>query len=112
MDYSAIEAKVEADMVRTELEPTPGGWWLDEYGEPFDGRCCLFSPQLIGVGAVRFADEVIAKQLGADSAWVHGAILGFDDSEVLKDFDGPIGNAGWAFGQRMREQHVREAQDA
>ena len=28
MDYTEIEAKVESDMVRTELEPVPEGFWL------------------------------------------------------------------------------------
>jgi len=111
MDYTAIEAKVEADMVRTELEPTPGRWWLDDLNRPVDGKCCLFSPQVIGKSVYRTAANVAAA-LGVGPEWINGAMLGFDGYQESSTVLSPDGLDGQEFGQRMRKKYVREAQDA
>ena len=106
-DYEAIERKVEADMLRTELKPTPGDWWLHntenlQYAAK-DGKCCLMSPQLLGqpVGD-QFAQ--IAEILGVEIPWVYSAIAGFDGHTFHS-------NPGYAFGAEMRRKYVTEAPD-
>ncbi len=104
-DYEAIERKVESDMVRSELEPTPGRWYVDVLEAKYiaiHGRCCLFSPQLLGkpVDLHGLYHQVIAKQLGVDPEWVARAMDGFDQ----RGFDGP----GYAFGAEMRRKYVTD----
>lgn len=102
LDYTAIERKIEADMVRTELEPTLGGWhiWLENYHYVAEqGRCCLFSPQLLGspFDWDNFVSQVSIK-LGVSRDWVQAAIDGFDNV----GHSGP----GYAFGAEMRRKYV------
>ena len=106
-DYEAIERKVESDMVRTELEPTPGGWFMthteDFHYTARDGKCCLMSPQLLGQPFVDRFDHFtrIAKILGVEIQWVYAAIAGFDGHTYG---DAP----GHAFGAEMRRKYVTD----
>ena len=106
-DYEAVERKVEADMVRTELEPTPGGWFMthteDFHYTATGGKCCLMSPQLLGQPlGDQFAQ--ISEILGVEIRWVYAAIAGFDGHYVRNI-------PGYAFGAEMRRKYVTEAPD-
>ena len=112
-DYSEVEAKVENDMIRTELKPTPGGWWLEDANGVIvakDGKCCLFSPQLLGrtTPIVSYLKE-FADLLSVDRTWILWAIHGFDGSSPPLSSD-DIEHQGWDFGHRMRLKHVEVAQ--
>ena len=111
-DYTAIELKVEADMVRTELEPVPRSWHLNQVGPVYTadmGCCCLLSPQLLGTRVRRddgFMGQ-IAKVLGVSWQWVRSATQGFDGHSTFGT-SGTLYDA-WQFGNRMRLKYVREA---
>jgi len=111
MDYTAIELKVEADMVRTALEPVAGSYWLDfeeGVGAAKKGRCCLLSPQLLGVQIDGGDDllQLIVEKLDVPRVWGLGVIHGFDSGEPLLGADEHY-LAGYDFGQRMREKYVQ-----
>ena len=106
-DYEAIELKVENDMVKTEMEPTPRSFWLSEtdgYYTTNEGKCCILSPQLIGEpcsSTEPFAQ--ISEILGVNRQWVFDVIGGFDGQDFNSD-SGP----GHAFGAEMRRKYVTD----
>ena len=109
-DYSAVEAKVEADMVRTELEPTPGDWHLTGFNglgthQPTEGKCCLLSPQLIGLPASGGVVDKLVQLLDVPTDWVCAVVDGFD-SELPSSSTEP----GYQFGTEMRRKYVKGAQ--
>ena len=104
-DYEAIERKVETDMVRTELEPTPGGWWVQPRNgrlEAIGGRCCLFSPQVLGELSGDISSRIVLHKLGVDTEWMWNAIDGFDGHTEGS------GTPGYAFGAEMRRKYVTD----
>lgn len=118
MDYSTVELKVESDMIRTELIPTPGQWWIqvqvDQAMTAKDGKCCLMSPQLFGLKAsgMGYYFKQIEGQLGVCVDWIVGATEAFDGYSSRPCRWGEEGKAayqaGHDFGWRMREKHVHE----
>jgi len=110
MDYSAIEDKVESDMVRSELEPVPGSYWIswiDGISVPRDGRCCILSPQILNVQG-NYGEDIlglIIQKLNLPIHWVLGVTHGFDQGRIMFQDDEDY-RAGWDFGQRMKDKYV------
>ena len=114
INYAAVELKVESDMIRTELIPTPGQWWIhvhvDQTMTAKDGKCCLFSPQLLGLKEPPVVKmRMAAHKLGVAIDWVDGAMSGFDSRPLSQVDTSDRYRAGYDFGARMRETHVHAA---
>lgn len=110
--YEQQKAEFEAALIRSELQPVPGHWWLtltDEGVAAIDGRCCALSPACIERNVIPASSIEVGDLLGISNEWGVGAVDGFDGSEpsVLGRTNANYQD-GWEWGQMMRHRYVEQ----
>ena len=101
--YEEQKAVFEQNILRSELEMTPGGWGLEVNNgllQSVGGTGCALSPSLIGTRASSqsYVDQLVSLY-NVDQGWVIGAIYGFDE-RPKRDSRGTYQD-GYAWGREM-----------
>lgn len=115
--YEEQKRILEEKFVRSELEPSPGKWWLQGWEDTFwsgiisakDGKCCALSPGLIGFTMEKSLtiSGLLINIYGVDHSWLAGSIGGFDggkfDNSAFSDIDSY--KDGYEWGKYMRDTY-------
>lgn len=114
--FEAQKREFEAALVRSELQPTPGSFWITK---EYDGvlrakarKCCALSPAMLDLQCDPSDPEqmgTIPAALGVSHMWFSGAIRGFDERNTL--IADPEYRDGYEWGLAMRRKYVEGIND-
>ena len=117
--YETQKQRFEENLIRSELEPTQGGWfitpirgWCSRPGRwiAVDGKCCALSPTIIIDMSMIPGGlmEQLSDIFHIHTRWLDGAIAGFDriKSDRPRSADAYYID-GFAWGLYMRDKYVR-----